>query len=90
MDKNLVKGFVLLPIGLLLTPFLPEFGVPIILLSTRYLREKYAWADRLNVWVESKYRVLKDWLRKIIKKLKSRPISCSNCLIVQTFTPKSK
>jgi hypothetical protein len=61
VSKNLVIGFILLPIGVLITPLLPEFGVPIILLSTRYLQEKYEWARRLNLWVDAKFKGLKAW-----------------------------
>ena len=63
MSRNLVIGFILLPIGLLVAPLLPEFGVPIILLSTRFLQEKYEWARRLNLWVDVKFRAVKAWFR---------------------------
>jgi len=65
MSKNLVIGFILLPIGVFITPLLPEFGVPMILLSTRFLQEKYAWARRLNLWVDSKFNAVKAWFRSL-------------------------
>lgn len=68
MSKNLIIGFILLPFGVLLTPLLPEFGVPIILLSTRFLQEKYEWARRLNVWVDAKFEAAKAWFRRVRKK----------------------
>jgi hypothetical protein len=68
MSKNLIIGFILLPIGVLVTPLLPEFGVPIILLSTRFLQEKYEWARRLNLWVDTKFASLKAKFRKFRKK----------------------
>lgn len=68
MSRNLIIGFILLPIGLLITPLLPEFGVPIVLLSTRYLQEKYLWARRLNLWVDAKFKSLKAWFRDFRKK----------------------
>lgn len=68
MSKNLIIGFILLPFGALLTPILPEFGVPIILLSTRFLQEKYKWARRLNLWVDAKFAALKAWFRDRRKK----------------------
>lgn len=68
MSKNLIIGFILLPIGVLVTPLLPEFGVPIILLSTRFLQEKYTWARRLNLWVDAKFNSAKDWFSKFRKK----------------------
>ena len=64
VSRNLVIGFILLPIGVLITPLLPEFGVPIILLSTRFLQEKYEWARRLNLWVDEKFNAVKTWFRK--------------------------
>ena len=68
MSRNLVIGFVLLPLGVLITPLLPEFGVPIILLSTRFLQEKYEWARRLNLWVDAKFNTVKVWFRNRRKK----------------------
>jgi hypothetical protein len=68
MSRNLVIGFVLLPLGVLITPLLPEIGVPIILLSTRYLQEKYMWARKLNLWVDSKFKAVKTWFQNLGKK----------------------
>lgn len=68
MSKKLVFGFILLPVGILVTPLLPEFGVPIILLSTRFLQEKYEWARRMNIWVDSKFSSAKAKFRKFSKK----------------------
>jgi hypothetical protein len=64
VSRNLVIGFILLPVGVIITPLVPEFGVPIILLSTRFLQEKYEWARRLNVWVDAKFNAAKAWFRK--------------------------
>ncbi len=64
MSRNLVIGFTLLPIGILITPLLPEFGIPIILLSTRFLQDRYEWARRLNLWVDAKFKAAKAWFRK--------------------------
>jgi hypothetical protein len=68
MSKKLLIGFILLPIGVLITPILPEIGVPIILLSTRFLQEKYTWARKLNIWVDAKFASLKAKFRKFHKK----------------------
>ena len=68
MSKKLLVGFILLPIGILITPILPEFGVPIILLSTRFLQEKYLWAKKLNMWVDAKFASLKAKWRIFRKK----------------------
>ncbi len=64
MSRNLVIGFMLLPIGILIIPLLPEFGIPIILLSTRFLQDKYEWARQLNVWVDAKFKAVKVSFRK--------------------------
>ena len=53
VSRNLVIGFILLPVGVLLTPLVPEFGLPLIILSTRFLKEKYSWAERINSWANS-------------------------------------
>jgi len=63
MSKKLLAGFILLPIGIVLIPILPEFGIPLILLSTRFLQEKYSWARRLNLWVEAKFNAIKARFR---------------------------
>lgn len=68
VSKKILTGFILLPVGVLITPLLPEFGVPIILLSTRLLQEKYLWAKKLNIWVDAKFSSLKVWFRKLHKK----------------------
>jgi hypothetical protein len=68
VSRNLVIGFLLLPIGVVLTPILPELGVPLILISTRFLQEKYEWARKLNVWVDAKYSSVKASIRKLRKK----------------------
>jgi hypothetical protein len=64
VSKNLLIGFILLPIGVLITPLAPEFGLPIILFSTRFLKEKYSWAERINSWAEAKLRSARNWFRK--------------------------
>lgn len=68
VSKNLIIGFILLPVGVLVTPLLPEFGIPIVLLSTRFLQEKYEWARKLNVWVDSKFTSIKAKFGKFRKK----------------------
>jgi hypothetical protein len=68
MSKKLLIGFILLPIGVLITPLLPEMGVPIILLSTRFLQEKYVWARKLNIWVDAKFASIKARFRGFYKR----------------------
>ena len=67
--KRLEKiGFILLPIGVLITPLAPEFGLPIILFSTKFLKEKYIWAERINHWAEVKLKSASSWFRKLRNK----------------------
>ena len=51
----LPAGFLLLPIGTILLPLLPELGVPLTLLATRFLGRKFQWAKRFNTWVDNKW-----------------------------------
>ncbi len=68
VSRNIVFGFILLPVGVLLTPLLPEFGLPLIILSTRFLKEKYSWAERINYWAETKLKSARNWFRKLRNK----------------------
>jgi hypothetical protein len=62
-------GFLLLPIGVVLTLVLmPEFGVPLILISTRFLQVRFQWARTLNVWVDKKYAQFKIWFKRTFGK----------------------
>ena len=59
---KLAVGFIFLPVGIFLTIILwPEFGIPLILLSTRLLQDKFKWARIFNIWVDNKYRDFKIW-----------------------------
>jgi len=61
---KLIIGFILLPVGVLLTLILiPEFGVPLILISTRFLEVKFKWARAFNFWVDTKYKQFKVWFK---------------------------
>ena len=64
LSRNIVIGFILLPVGVLITPLVPEFGLPLIILSTRFLKEKYGWAERVNSWAEAKLQSVRNWFRK--------------------------
>jgi membrane protease YdiL (CAAX protease family) len=55
----LPAGFLLLPIGTILLPLLPELGVPLTLLATRFLGRKFQWARRFNTWVDNKWSNLR-------------------------------
>ncbi|NBO07727.1 MAG: hypothetical protein EBV22_05535, partial [Actinobacteria bacterium] len=59
----LPAGFLLLPIGTILLPLLPELGVPLTLLATRFLGRKLQWARRFNTWVDNKWSNLRTRLK---------------------------
>lgn len=52
-------GFVLLPLGVVLLPLVPELGIPLLLVATRLLGRRFAWARRFNAWIDSKWRALR-------------------------------
>ena len=71
---KLIIGFILLPIGIVLTIILlPEFGIPLILISTRFLQVRFKWARTFNVWVDNKYRDFKVWFKKKFGKGENKP-----------------
>jgi len=61
---KLTIGFILLPVGVLVSILLPEVGIPLILISTRFLQVRFQWARRLNIWVDKKYAQFKVWFKK--------------------------
>jgi hypothetical protein len=65
---RLVGGFVALIIGALIAIPLPEFGVPLVLLGTRLLGDKYKWARILNHEVDLGWARVKAWFKKIFRR----------------------
>ena len=61
-------GFVALIIGALITVPLPEFGVPLVLLGTRLLGDKYTWARIMNQKVDAGWARIKTWLNKVFRR----------------------
>jgi hypothetical protein len=69
---KLIIGFILLPVGIVLTIILlPEFGIPLILVSTRFLQVRFKWARTFNIWVDNKYKEFKVWLKKKFGKVEN-------------------
>lgn len=58
----LLLGCALLPICLVLLPIVPELGIPLLLVATRLLGRRFAWARRFNGWIDSKWRALRTRL----------------------------
>jgi hypothetical protein len=70
---KLIIGFILLPVGIVLTIILlPEFGIPLILVSTRFLQVRFNWARTFNIWVDKKYKEFKVWFKKKFGKGKNK------------------
>ena len=65
---RLVGGFSALVVGALITIPLPEFGVPLVLLGTRLLGDKYKWARVLNQKVDSGWAAIKAWFKKLFRR----------------------
>lgn len=62
---RLIGGFCLLIPGFLLTLILmPEFGVPLVLLGTRILSDRFKWAKSLNGHIDRAWAKIKLWLKK--------------------------
>jgi hypothetical protein len=49
---RLCGGFLALIVGVVIAIPLPEFGVPLVLLGTRLLGDKYTWARIVNQRVD--------------------------------------
>lgn len=65
---RLVGGFGALIFGAIITLPLPEFGVPLLLLGTRLLGDRYTWAKTLNKKVDVGWIKAKAWLNKIFRR----------------------
>ena len=64
---RLIAGFALLIFGLPLAVLLPEFGVPLLLVGTRLLGDKFKWARALNARVDSTWAKVKAWFKRFRK-----------------------
>ena len=61
---RLAGGFAALIVGALITLPLPEFGLPLVLVGTRLLGDRYQWAKTLNSKVDVGWAKIKAWLKK--------------------------
>lgn len=62
---RIIGGFGALISGAIITIPLPEFGVPLVLLGTRLLGDRYKWAKNLNKKVDVGWAKTKVWFKKI-------------------------
>jgi hypothetical protein len=65
---RLCGGFLALIVGVVITIPLPEFGVPLVLLGTRLLGDKYKWARIVNQRVDVGWARAKAWLKKTFRR----------------------
>lgn len=65
---RLVGGFSALVFGAIITLPLPEFGVPLVLLGTRLLGDRYRWAHILNQKVDSGWMKTKAWFKNVFRR----------------------
>jgi hypothetical protein len=65
---RLCGGFLALIAGVVITIPLPEFGVPLVLLGTRLLGDKYEWARIVNQRVDVGWARTKAWLKKVFRR----------------------
>jgi hypothetical protein len=65
---RLCGGFLALIVGVVITIPLPEFGVPLVLLGTRLLGDKYKWARIVNQRVDVGWTRTKTWLKKVFRR----------------------
>lgn len=66
---RLLGGFFALFFGGLLSLLLmPEFGIPLMLIGTRLLGHRYAWARKLNVKIDAGWIRFKSWFKKVFGK----------------------
>jgi len=65
---RLCGGFLALILGVVITIPLPEFGVPLVLLGTRLLGDKYKWARIVNQRVDVGWARTKAWLKKAFRR----------------------
>ena len=65
---RLIGGFSALVLGALITIPLPEFGIPLVLLGTRLLGDRYKWARVVNQKVDSGWAKTKAWLKKVFRR----------------------
>lgn len=61
---RLAGGFGALIAGALITLPLPEFGIPLVLVGTRLLGDRYKWAKTLNAKVDLGWAKTKAWIKK--------------------------
>jgi hypothetical protein len=65
---RLAAGFAALICGGLVTLLLPEVGIPLLLIGTRLLGDRYRWARTLNQKVDLGWKKTKAWFKKLFRR----------------------
>lgn len=65
---RLAGGFGALIAGALIALLLPEVGIPLVLLGTRLLGDRYRWAKTLNAKVDVGLAKTKAWFKRVFRR----------------------
>ena len=67
-NLRLAGGFGALIAGALIALLLPELGIPLVLLGTRLLGDRYRWAKTLNAKVDVGWAKTKAWFKRVFRR----------------------
>jgi hypothetical protein len=65
---RLAGAFGALFIGAITALLLPEVGIPLVLLGTRLLGDRYHWAKTLNAKVDVGWAKTKAWFKRVFRR----------------------
>jgi hypothetical protein len=65
---RLAGAFGALFIGAITALLLPEVGIPLVLLGTRLLGDRYRWAKTLNAKVDFGWAKTKAWFKRVFRR----------------------
>ena len=70
MKQNirLIGGFAALIVGAPIALLLPEFGIPLVLVGTRLLGDRFKWAKALNSRVDIGWAKTKAWFKWVFRR----------------------
>jgi len=67
-NLRLAAGFGALLVGAITALLLPEVGIPLVLLGTRLLGDRYRWAKTLNAKVDVGWAKTKAWFERVFRR----------------------
>jgi hypothetical protein len=65
---RLAGAFGALLVGAITALLLPEVGIPLVLLGTRLLGDRYRWAKTLNAKVDVGWSKTKAWFKRVFRR----------------------